>query len=170
MVESTSSSAAPLLPCEFIGIDNRILKRIRAISTTHNLLTCMLQELRDELDTCTTSHGDMVEYSCNKNVNNTRLQPDPLELPYNQHGCNMMPELDRNFSFHHYCIPTNSEILNALRKIIERYDRDDTEGEQIYEWRQVALGVDRLLFWIFLFGTLSSTIIVLIIAPVTKWL
>ncbi len=63
---------------------------------------------------------------------------------------------------------TNEEILNALKKIIERYERDDSEEEMIYEWRQVALAVDRILFWIFLVGTLSSTIMILIVAPITK--
>ena len=65
---------------------------------------------------------------------------------------------------------TNEEILNALRKIIERYERDDSEEEMMYEWRQVALAVDRILFWIFFIGTLSSTILILIVAPITKFM
>ena len=62
------------------------------------------------------------------------------------------------------------EILNALKKVIQRNELDDCHEHIIYEWRQVAVGVDRILFWIFFVGTVSSTVIVLIIAPLTKWL
>ena len=64
---------------------------------------------------------------------------------------------------------TNDDILNALKRILKRYERDDDEDELIHEWRLVALGVDRILFWVFVFGTLSSTTIVLIVAPIMKW-
>ena len=64
----------------------------------------------------------------------------------------------------------NEEILRALRKIINRYEREDTDGEIIYEWRRVANAVDRLLFWIFFVGTFGSTIGVLVIAPLCQHL
>ena len=64
----------------------------------------------------------------------------------------------------------SGDILGALRKIIERYERDDCEEAMLYEWRQVAIGVDRILFWIFLVGTLGSTLVVLIVAPITKFI
>ena len=62
----------------------------------------------------------------------------------------------------------NKEVLNALRTIVNRYEREDKYGAVMYEWRQIAVSVDRILFWIFLVGTLSSTIIVLVIIPLTK--
>lgn len=63
---------------------------------------------------------------------------------------------------------SNQEILRALQKVVERYELDDNEGAVIYEWRQMAVAVDRILFWVFLVGTLASTFIILGIVPLTK--
>ncbi|XP_064608588.1 neuronal acetylcholine receptor subunit alpha-10-like isoform X2 [Liolophura sinensis] len=63
---------------------------------------------------------------------------------------------------------TNEEILRALKRLIEKHDREDHEYEIIQEWRKVAQVVDRILFWIFLTGTLVSTLTVLVIAPLTR--
>ncbi len=145
----------------------------------------LAQELKDELDHCSSEFG--VEPSGGadrrRNVN---------EPPFYHEVAQYNKELSRHRSPHpfsnqaraagnHTCsgagvsgaapastTKTNEEILNALKKIIERYERDDSEEEMIYEWRQVALAVDRILFWIFLVGTLSSTIMILIVAPITK--
>lgn len=63
---------------------------------------------------------------------------------------------------------SNQEILRALQKVVERYELDDNEGAVMYEWRQMAVAVDRILFWVFLVGTLASTFIILGIVPLTK--
>ena len=63
---------------------------------------------------------------------------------------------------------TNTEILKALHRIIERYDREDCDALVSHEWRRIANIVDRILFWVFFTGTLSSTVIVLVIAPLVK--
>lgn len=65
---------------------------------------------------------------------------------------------------------TSEKILRALNKIVERYEREDSEEQVMHEWRQLAVIMDKILFWIFLLGTLSSTVIVLILAPIIKWL
>lgn len=126
----------------------------------------LAQELKEELDNCTSdfSIGEPPEGSAPlagsyegqyHELSQSEFQPRPPSL----YGGSKAQ-----------CSKTNEDILNALRKIIERYERDDSEEETMYEWRQVALAVDRILFWIFLFGTLASTIVVLIVAPITKWL
>lgn len=65
---------------------------------------------------------------------------------------------------------TNEEILSVLRSIIRRYEQEDHQDLVIQEWRQVAVCVDRILFWVFFFGTLGSTLIVLVIAPITRFI
>ena len=137
----------------------------------------LAQELKEELDHCSSEFG--VESS---GAERRRNNDPPFYHEVAQHNRHHHPfsSQDRNQAANHSCgsattsgtggsaTRTNEEILNALKKIIERYERDDSEEEMIYEWRQVALVVDRILFWIFLLGTLSSTIMILIVAPITK--
>ena len=63
---------------------------------------------------------------------------------------------------------SNKSILEALKTVLERYEREDTSGAIVFEWRQVAIHVDRILFWVFLVGTLTSTIVLLVILPLVK--
>ena len=137
----------------------------------------LAQELKDELDHSSSEFG--VESS---GAERRRNNDPPFYHEVTQHNRHHHPfsSQARNQAANHSCgsattsgtggsaTRTNEEILNALKKIIERYERDDSEEEMIYEWRQVALAVDRILFWIFLLGTLSSTIMILIVAPITK--
>lgn len=69
---------------------------------------------------------------------------------------------------HRQAALSNREILKALQKVVERYEVDDNEGTIVYEWRQMAVAVDRILFWVFLVGTLSSTVVILGIVPLTN--
>lgn len=59
----------------------------------------------------------------------------------------------------------NDEILQSLRSVIDKHEREDHDYEIIQDWRRVAQVVDRILFWVFFLGTLISTIIVLVICP-----
>lgn len=60
---------------------------------------------------------------------------------------------------------TNEEILNSLKRILEKHEKEDRDYEVVQEWRRVAQCVDRILFFIFLIATFSSTIGILVIAP-----
>ena len=60
---------------------------------------------------------------------------------------------------------TNEEILNSLKRILEKHEKEDRDYEVIQEWRRVAQCVDRVLFFIFLVATVSSTIGILVLAP-----
>ncbi|XP_053405080.1 neuronal acetylcholine receptor subunit alpha-7-like [Mercenaria mercenaria] len=63
---------------------------------------------------------------------------------------------------------TNEEILNSLKRILEKHEKEDRDYEIIQEWRRVAQCVDRILFFIFLIATVSSTLGILVIAPATQ--
>ncbi|KAL4227278.1 hypothetical protein ACF0H5_012724 [Mactra antiquata] len=63
---------------------------------------------------------------------------------------------------------TNEEILNSLKRILEKHEREDKDYEIIQEWRRVAQCVDRILFFIFFIATMSSTIGILVVAPATQ--
>jgi hypothetical protein len=63
---------------------------------------------------------------------------------------------------------TNEEILNSLKRILEKHEKEDRDYEVIQEWRRVAQCVDRILFFIFLVATVSSTLAILVIAPATQ--
>ena len=135
----------------------------------------LAQELRDELETSDVLPPD----TPNNEPPITRAPPrfdppgyrevtqnDSSRLQYVPPNMNSIPTpAGSSASF-----SRSGDILTALRKIIQRYERDDTEDAILYEWRQVANGVDRILFWIFTVGTLGSTIIVLIVAPMTKFI
>ena len=63
---------------------------------------------------------------------------------------------------------TNDEILHSLKRILEKHEKEDRDYEVIQEWRRVAQCVDRILFFIFLVATVSSTLAILVIAPATQ--
>lgn len=63
---------------------------------------------------------------------------------------------------------TNEEILNSLKRILEKHEKEDRDYEVVQEWRRVAQCVDRILFFIFLIATFSSTLAILVIAPASQ--
>ena len=63
---------------------------------------------------------------------------------------------------------TNEEILNSLKRILEKHEKEDRDYEVVQEWRRVAQCVDRILFFIFLIATFTSTVAILVIAPLAQ--
>ena len=61
-----------------------------------------------------------------------------------------------------------SDILQALKQMMMHYELDDNTEDIMYEWRQLAMLVDKILFWIFLMGTSLATVIILVVAPILK--
>ena len=61
-------------------------------------------------------------------------------------------------------------MLSALRRIMSRYDDDDAAAQLLYDWRQLAVSVDQLLFWVFVVATVSSTLVTLVVIPLTRCL
>ena len=70
------------------------------------------------------------------------------------------------------CIRNSSmdEILKYLKFMVAKSDAEDAETDVVDEWKQVALVVDRLFFWLFLLLTIFSTIILLVIVPAFKYI
>jgi len=65
---------------------------------------------------------------------------------------------------------SHQQMLSALRRIISRYDSDDAAAQLLYEWRRLAVVVDKLLFWVFLVATVGSTLLTLVVIPLARWL
>ena len=63
---------------------------------------------------------------------------------------------------------TNEEILQSLRRILEKHEREDKDYEMIQDWRRVAQVIDRILFIIFFLATTWSTLGILVIAPAAR--
>lgn len=62
------------------------------------------------------------------------------------------------------------EILKYLKLMVAKSDAADAENDIVDEWKQVALVVDRLFFWLFLLLTIFSTIILLVVVPAFKYI
>ena len=60
------------------------------------------------------------------------------------------------------------EILKYLKIMVAKRDEDDQEAEIINEWQQVAMVMDRFLFWSFLGCTVIATVIMMVIIPVVR--
>lgn len=60
------------------------------------------------------------------------------------------------------------DILTYLKLIVSQEEEETVENDTNDEWRQVALVIDRLLFWIFLVINFISTFIILIVMPNAK--
>ena len=55
-----------------------------------------------------------------------------------------------------------------LKHLIEKQKNEEERNELINEWKLMALIMDRLLFWLFTFFTVLSTVLCLIIIPCLK--
>jgi len=66
--------------------------------------------------------------------------------------------------------PMNEEdlITRHLRSYLDGRRAEQEFEDVITEWRLVALIFDRLMFWTFLVGTTMSTVLILVILPLTK--
>ncbi|XP_021375385.1 neuronal acetylcholine receptor subunit alpha-10-like [Mizuhopecten yessoensis] len=61
------------------------------------------------------------------------------------------------------------DVLKYLQCMLAKNDQQDLEAEVLDEWKQVATVVDKALLWTFLGITLISTLIILIIIPLTTY-
>lgn len=65
---------------------------------------------------------------------------------------------------------TMDDILKYLKVLVVKSDAEDAEMEVVEEWKQVALVIDRLFFWMFLVITVVSSVIILVIVPSFKYI
>lgn len=59
-------------------------------------------------------------------------------------------------------------MLDYVTKVLSSYDKKSHETRTIQDWREIARVIDRLFFALFLFITLVSTFVILIVCPVMK--
>ncbi|GFO36502.1 neuronal acetylcholine receptor subunit alpha-2 [Plakobranchus ocellatus] len=57
------------------------------------------------------------------------------------------------------------DALQSLSKLLETHEAEEREFQESQDWRRLAQIVDRILFFLFLFATVSSTLAVLVIVP-----
>jgi hypothetical protein len=62
----------------------------------------------------------------------------------------------------------DKELLTYFKQVMLIHDNTLSERRAIHEWKEVARVVDRLSFYIFLLITGTSTIVLLVISPMTK--
>lgn len=62
----------------------------------------------------------------------------------------------------------DKELLTYFKQVMLIHDNSMTERRAIHEWQEVARVVDRLSFCLFLLITGTSTIVLLVISPMTK--
>lgn len=60
------------------------------------------------------------------------------------------------------------EVLRTLRYLLEKQQREEHLTRTVNEWRQIALVIDRTLFWFFLIITAVSSICFLVVIPMQR--
>ncbi|XP_046373223.1 neuronal acetylcholine receptor subunit alpha-10-like isoform X2 [Haliotis rufescens] len=60
------------------------------------------------------------------------------------------------------------EVLARLQELIFREEEKEKEDNMCREWQEAAEVIDRFMFWIFITGTVSVTLVLLIVLPMTK--
>ena len=65
---------------------------------------------------------------------------------------------------------TNQDILDALKRLVSKQEKEEHDDELMHEWRELAQIVDRVLFWLFFVGTFGSTVLILVVAPAYRFL
>jgi hypothetical protein len=60
------------------------------------------------------------------------------------------------------------EILHYLRAVLEAHERSKVERVAVSEWQEVARVLDKVFFWLFVSITATSTLVLLVISPMTK--
>ncbi|GFQ94997.1 neuronal acetylcholine receptor subunit alpha-6 [Trichonephila clavata] len=61
-----------------------------------------------------------------------------------------------------------AEILRTLQYLLYRQEQEDYRVRVVNEWRQMALVIDRILFWIFFVVTVVSSLSFLVIVPLHR--
>lgn len=130
----------------------RILAKIMCMNTSQFPVRYRRGYRRDR-DVCLTTFFDSDGNShCNGNIpqHSVSYQPDKI------HDVQVERE------------QTQEKITKHLKILVEKQDYEDYHQDIVYEWRFVALCMDRILFWVFLFAAILSSIMILIVQPLRK--
>ncbi|XP_061194933.1 neuronal acetylcholine receptor subunit alpha-2-like [Saccostrea echinata] len=139
--------------------NHRILRTMSLRATLENIA----QELQNEAQLENGGMADTVITDGQGTTLHNDIRCDVRLLPNETH---QRPK--RGIQVKNLHTKSHEEIVKNLQVILDKHEKEDQDFQIIQEWRKVAQVVDRILFWIFLFGTLSSTIIVLVITPAAK--
>ncbi|XP_015790530.1 acetylcholine receptor subunit alpha-type acr-16 [Tetranychus urticae] len=60
------------------------------------------------------------------------------------------------------------EIVKILKYLLWRQELEDHHNRVVHEWRLLALAIDKILFWVFLAITLTSSLSFLVIIPIQR--
>ncbi|CAF1092032.1 unnamed protein product [Rotaria sp. Silwood1] len=96
--------------------------------------------------------------------------PQIVLIPQQSHplSSSSSPRNLNNHSQHEYFNSNMTLLEKHLKHLIDKQKREEERNEIINEWKLMALIMDRLLFWLFTFLTILSTLLCLIIIPCLK--
>jgi len=149
---------------------------------------CSLEEAEARQDDiCLTSLMDNVEHKESNNCNGKLGHQNPLHPGSSSSGSDRggHAPLRRQFSTGfgrsgsgrlagsgaqpaHTRSVSYDRISSHLRILVSRHDDEDVYQDIVNEWRLVAHIMDRFLFWLFLFGSVVSSLCILVFKPMTK--
>ena len=133
--------------------------KVRA--TKHRALRVPTSDGREEV--CLTSFVDhSMDYTKDSNNCNGRLGQSPLHMPAG-HVPPPPPdflEADQGLSY--------ERLSRHLKILVSQHEGEDQHQDVINEWRLVAGIMDRFLFWLFLIGSVMSSLCILVFKPMTK--
>ena len=111
-------------------------------------------------EVCLTSFVDSVETgsgtTCNGNIHQNSTNTQALKNYKNE----MYNDVERD--------ATHQKITNHLKVLVEKQDYEENHQTIVHEWQFVAHVMDRILFWIFLFAAIMSSLVILVVQPLRK--
>lgn len=160
-VESNQSSSSPLASFNIYKVSNSVTSSpARYNHMTGHLLPPTLKQRNTSPFMCTHNNNN-INLSINNTTNNakcSRTGSGKLKAHSSSHPSSKNRELIESL-----------EIFSKnLKEYLAKQEQDAYRSNVQNEWKLVALIVDRLLFWIFTFLTIISSIILLIIVPILK--
>jgi hypothetical protein len=99
----------------------------------------------------------------------SRRAPPVVLIPQQSHPLTSSGSIVTNSHSQYHLFNSNMYLLEKhLKHLINKQKNEEDRNEIINEWKLMALIMDRLLFWLFAFFTLLSTVLCLIIIPLLK--
>ena len=133
--------------------------------------------LKEFLPHSSTSNGDIRSTSSlNKRHQRSRSRrmPSIVLIPQQSRPLSTLtasssPSVITRSHSHYQLFNSNMYLLERhLKHLMEKQKHEEERNEIVNEWKLMALIMDRLLFWLFAFFTILSTVMCLIIIPFLK--
>ena len=137
----------------YYGYDYKDCKERMTLGTT---TSCNRRE-----EMCLTSFMENIDYKESNNCNG-RLNQSPLHLSRGPGG------LDHDGKNNAKGGVKYDRISKHLKILVSKHDSEDEYQDIINEWRLVAHIMDRFLFWLFLIGSILSSVSILVFRPMSK--